>query len=102
MSEFDNKERARRIDEAFQTDPAVLDILTTSPDELNRQKLEYHLLVRAKLEQELAITRQRLESASPNDIAAVAAAQAGIKKLTWVLGLPEQVFNEEKQKASGR
>lgn len=84
------------------TEPAALDIVTTSPDELNRQHLEFHKLVRAKLEGELAVTRQRLESAAPTDIATVAAAQAGIAKLKWVLQLPEQVFEEEKKKGSGK
>lgn len=102
MSGYSDKNFLRQLNEAFQGEPAALDIITTSPDELNRQALEFHKLVRAKLEVELAVMRQRLESAAPSDITAVATAQAGIAKLKWVLELPEQVFNEEKGKANGR
>lgn len=84
------------------SEPAAFDLVSSSSDDLNRQALEFHKKVHAKLEGELKQSLQRLRSADANNAAEVAKAQAGIDKLEWVLGLPEQVFNEEKEKASGK
>lgn len=72
---------------------AIVDIISKSPDELDREKFNLHQKVEARIRQMLEHAINKIKTCAPDELAGL---QAEVKICEVVLGLPEQLYEEEK------
>lgn len=71
-----------------------MDIISKTPDELDREKFNFHAKVEARIQQTLNQAVAKMKNCTSAELAGL---QAEVKICEMVLGLPEQLYDEEKQ-----
>lgn len=71
---------------------SAMDSITRPLEEIERDSLEYHPKVKARLAEEMERAQAKLETVKPEELAD---AQAWMKALRMMLKLPQTIFEEE-------